>query len=1260
MTKRITSILLCIAMILGMMPIAMHTHAASQPVVSVEADNSIVNPGDTITFTVYLQSPIDIYGLHLYMDIPQGLTYVPESGAMVSGVKKELNATECAWTHTRMQITIGSAAPLKNIKDEKLAIATFKCTVNADAVGELAVTTITGTGGVYDINGALEATFLSAKITLDLGYVHNFTLQDKTSRFYNIQGKLSTQYGTVSYNGLTLTQCLKIDSDAEISFNAPSNGKLTLVFIEDAPTIRVDDAEVTGVNGVITVDITAGSHTLTKADTMNLYYMVYEPSSSSGDEHTHSYTESITTAATCTAAGVKTFTCSDCGDTYTEEIAALGHDEVDYEAKAATCTEIGWNAYIACSRCDYTTYEEISATGHSYSAAVTIPTCTADGYTTYTCTSCNYSYTADEVTATGHTYNGKVTTPATCEKPGTKTFTCDICGDSYTESIPALGGHNYTGKVTAPTCTAQGYTTYTCSTCGDAYEDSYTDATGHTEETVPGYAATCTEDGLTEGKKCSVCGETTTSQEVIPATGHSYSAAVTKPTCTVDGYTTYTCASCNHSYTADKVTAAGHSYTGKVTTNPTCTRTGVKAFTCSGCGDTYTEEIAALGHDEVDHEAKAATCTAIGWNAYVTCSRCDYTTYEELPVTGHSYTSNLTAPTCTAQGYTTHTCAACGATYKDSYTDAAGHTEVVDAAVAPTCTATGLTEGKHCDLCGEVLVKQDMVEALGHTGREAIKENRIAPTCTAPGSYDRVVYCAVCDAEISREYIAVDALGHKEEIVDGKEATCTETGLTAGKKCSVCGETTVAQTEIPAKNHIEEIIPSKEATCTATGLTEGKKCATCGEVLLAQVETAAKDHVEKILASRDPTCTLEGMREGTVCAVCGIVLSAQVTVPALGHTESETVVENKVEPDCTNDGSYDTVVYCSVCGDEVSRETTTVAARGHTEETVAGKAATCTATGLTEGKKCSVCGEITVKQDLIPVEAHTNGETVNENKKAATCTLAGSYDSVVYCSVCDAQITRETVTVKALGHDEVEHEAKAATCTAIGWDAYVTCSRCDYTTYKEIPATGHKADSTTYLLENADEYKHYLICGACDQKIEGEDHSFNRKGICTVCGYENAEFIEVADISGNYISWGEAENLVTIELIAEGETEASYQFTNVEAPANTGTWYIADVELGTYTVRVSKKNHVTREYTVVVDENGLYQDVEIWLLGDVNGDGLVNFSDYSKVLSQSKKPSSEILTGYAFQCGDVNADAAINFSDYSKVLSQAKGKHSLW
>jgi len=122
-----------------------------------------------------------------------------------------------------------------------------------------------------------------------------------------------------------------------------------------------------------------------------------------------------------------------------------------------------------------------------------------------------------------------------------------------------------------------------------------------------------------------------------------------------------------------------------------------------------------------------------------------------------------------------------------------------------------------------------------------------------------------------------------------------------------------------------------------------------------------------------PDCVLEGLRERT-CATCSE--TEQEAIPALGHTAAEPVKENEKAATCTEDGSYDSVVCCSVCGAEISRETVVVPALGHTEEIIPGKEATCTETGLTEGKKCSVCGEVLVEQEVIPALGHdfVNGE----------------------------------------------------------------------------------------------------------------------------------------------------------------------------------------------------------------------------------------------------------------------------------------------
>ena len=180
---------------------------------------------------------------------------------------------------------------------------------------------------------------------------------------------------------------------------------------------------------------------------------------------------------------------------------------------------------------------------------------------------------------------------------------------SPTVSFTTLHTHSYKNTVTAPTCTAKGYTTHICS-CGNSYKDTYVDALGHNY--VSGV--------------CTRCNAKDPNYQA-PHT-HSYTAAVTAPTCTAAGYTTHIC-SCGDSYKDNYVDALGHNYVSGV-----CTRCNAK---------------------DPNYQAPHA----------------------------HSYTAAVTAPTCTAAGYTTHTCS-CGDSYKDNYVNALGHNYVNGA-----CTRCG-------------------------------------------------------------------------------------------------------------------------------------------------------------------------------------------------------------------------------------------------------------------------------------------------------------------------------------------------------------------------------------------------------------------------------------------------------------------------------------------------------------------------------------------------------------------------------------------
>ena len=171
---------------------------------------------------------------------------------------------------------------------------------------------------------------------------------------------------------------------------------------------------------------------------------------------------------------------------------------------------------------------------------------------------------------------------ATCEEDGNIAYYyCSECGKYYSDAegneeielsdtIIAATGHSYESVVTEPTCTEQGYTTYTCSECGDSYVTDYTDATGHSLEYIEAIEASCEEAGNTAYYYCSECGkyysdaegneEIELSDTIIAATGHSYESVVTEPTCTEQGYTTYTCSECGDSYVTDYTDATGHSY----------------------------------------------------------------------------------------------------------------------------------------------------------------------------------------------------------------------------------------------------------------------------------------------------------------------------------------------------------------------------------------------------------------------------------------------------------------------------------------------------------------------------------------------------------------------------------------------------------------------------------------------------------------------------------------------------------------------------
>ena len=223
---------------------------------------------------------------------------------------------------------------------------------------------------------------------------------------------------------------------------------------------------------------------------------------------------------------------------------------------------------------------------------------------------------------------------------------------------------------------------------------------------------TCTSEG-TKTKTCTQCGATVT--ETIAKLSHSYTATVVAPTCTTNGYTLHKCSVCGTSYKDSTTKATGHSYGNSVVTKqPTCTSEGTAIKTCTKCNATVTETIPKTSHKYAD-TVVAPTCTTNGYTLHK-CSVCG-TSYKDSTTnaTGHSYGNSVVTkqPTCTSEGTAIKTCTKCNATVTEKL-PAKGHTAVTDKGYPATCTTAGKTDGSHCSVCNTVIKVQTVINATGH------------------------------------------------------------------------------------------------------------------------------------------------------------------------------------------------------------------------------------------------------------------------------------------------------------------------------------------------------------------------------------------------------------------------------------------------------------------------------------------------------------------------------------------------------------------
>lgn len=280
-----------------------------------------------------------------------------------------------------------------------------------------------------------------------------------------------------------------------------------------------------------------------------------------------------------------------------------------------------------------------------------------DGY-------CNCGQVADCETV-GHLFESKVVTQPSCVTDGLQQNTCKLCGFVASIALPATGHLRATAQETvAPTCTESGKLSHwLCKDCNGIFLDQ-----------------DCTQPASEEDL-------------LLPPSGHQYRAVVTPPTCTQEGYTTYTCNRCADSYIGNILPVTPHDYL-VIITAPTCTQEGYTTYACKNCSHTFVDEITApTGHLNTTVVTVPPTCTEDGLIT-VTCQDCGISVSNAVAATGHSYQAFTIAPTCTQEGHIQMICS-CGDSYIESTIAPNGH-------FWNDWTWDGSAKQRNCVICGTI------------------------------------------------------------------------------------------------------------------------------------------------------------------------------------------------------------------------------------------------------------------------------------------------------------------------------------------------------------------------------------------------------------------------------------------------------------------------------------------------------------------------------------------------------------------------------
>ena len=563
----------------------------------------------------------------------------------------------------------------------------------------------------------------------------------------------------------------------------------------------------------------------------------------------------VTVEATCEEDGVKLYTCSECNEEYTETIPAFGHTEEKMEGVAATCTEAGKTDGVKCSTCDKVIVEQqvLAKLGHKPVEDVAVEArCTEDG-----------------LTAGKH-----------CER-------CDVVLEPQ-EFIHALG-HTYIETMSKePTCTENGITAGSfCLTCGVVFsEGTVIPATGHKPVEDKAVAATCTINGLTAGAHCANCDEILKEQEIIPALGHNEQKTdAVAPTCTELGAEERReCLDCGQILGGETIPALGHDMVLHEGQAATCTEVGWEDYeSCKRCGYTTYQEIPALGHTSEVVNGYAATCTENGKADGEKCSACDEVLVAQRTISalGHNDENNdnvcdrcdekLTATAGMLLMPVEKGESMAGNWYRIYRSESSYDIGSLHATNDLSFLANSVSYGYYYDayifhsgplatLDGlEVVYTDEYIDVHITNGTYTIIGNGTVTSETVTIDENMKVSSAAQNVFrlVDEKYCPRNGSTHNFEIVKGYAATCTESGLTDGEKCSDCGAFSRRQEIIPTVAHTEVSVNRVDATCLSYGTTARRECSICGMVVEDSEILIPTGHTNK---NGDEACDICGMK----------------------------------------------------------------------------------------------------------------------------------------------------------------------------------------------------------------------------------------------------------------------------------------------------------------------------------------------------------------------------------------------------------------